>query len=329
MKHMIKLVIMALSIAVAFSGLSSVARAEYPDKPVTLVVPYGPGGAADLAARIMSSTATASLGSNILVVNRTGASGVTGSAFVTKSKPDGYTLLMARVGSQAAVPALNPNIPYKWDDFTFLGLIELNPFALTVNAESRFKTYDDLIKAIKAGEKISYSSAGVGTLPHLGMVVFLDKLGLDQDALTHVPFKGGGAAATALTGNHVDVFFQNLSGVIGGIQGGKLRALALTTPERVASVPDVPTFAEVGEPEMEAILGWTGVWGPKNLPDEVVDKWVGVLETLSKDRAWLKLTKGLGSIPQVLKPKPTREFVKNQYETFKDTIERVGMTISN
>ena len=326
MKVLSKLVIGAVAMVWVLSAAMS-AYADYPKKPVTLVSPYGPGGAADLAARTLSATAPDKLGNGILVVNRTGAAGVTGSTFVAKSKPDGYTLLMARVGCQAAVPAINPKIPYKWDDFTFLGLVEKNPFTLTVNAKSPYKTFDDLKKAIMAGKKLSYSSAGVGTLPHLGMVVFLDKLQLGQDSLTHVPFKGGGKAVAALIGGHVDIFLQGISGIIGGIQGGQLRGLAVTSEQRAPSISSVPTFRELGYPEMEVIVGWTGVWGPKNLPDEVVDKWTGVLQLLAKDKGWNKMTKGLGSVPMIMSPVDTKAFVKTQYETFVEVTERYGMTI--
>jgi tripartite-type tricarboxylate transporter receptor subunit TctC len=262
-----------------------------------------------------------------LVVNRTGAAGVIGSTFVAKSKPDGYALLLARVGSQAAVPAINRKIPYKWDDFTFLGLLEQNPFALTVSAKSPYKTFKDLEKAAKSGKKLSYSSAGVGALQHLGMVILLDELGLNQDSMKHIPFKGGGKAGAAVIGGHVDIFFQNLSGVIGNIQGGQMRALAVTTAKRAPSISSVPTFRELGYPKMEVVMGWSGLWGPKNLPADVVGKWTGLLQKLKTDKAWNKMTKGLGSLPMIMNPVDTKAFVKIQYETFKEVTERLGLTI--
>lgn len=303
------------------------ASAEYPTKPVTLVSPYGPGGAADLAARSLSATAPALLGNGILVVNRTGAAGVTGSTYVAKGKKDGYTLLLARVGSQAAVPAINPKIPYKWDEFTFLGLLEQNPFVLAINSESPYKSFDDLKAALKKGEKLSYSSAGVGTLLHLAMVVLADDLGADPSALKHVPYKGGGKAAAAVVGGHVDLIFQNLSGIQGHIQSGKLVPLMVTTKTRPPSIPNVPTATEVGHPKLHVIVGWSGLWGPKGLPQGVQDKWVGVLQKLNDDKAWNKMTKGLGSIPTIMNPTDTKAFVKSQYETFKEVTERLGLTI--
>ena len=308
-------------------ALSGAALADYPAKPVTLVSPYGPGGAADLAARTIAGTAPAYLGQAVLVVNRTGAAGVTGSTTVAKGRPDGYTLLLARVGSQAAVPAINRKIPYKWDEFTFLGLLELNPFVLVVNADSPIQSLDDVKAAASGGEKPSYASAGVGTLLHVAMVMVLDQFGLPQDAMKHVPYKGGGKAAAAVVGGHVDMMFQNLSGVIGNIQAGKLRALAVSTPERVAAIPDVPTVAEAGYPALETVVGWSGVWGPPGMDQAAADKWVEVLGKLKDDKAWNKLTRGLGSIPSVRGPEDTRAFVENQYEAFKTLTEKLGMTI--
>ena len=315
--------LVALSVGLASGTVS----AAYPTKPVTLVSPYGPGGAADLAARTISATAPGYLGNGVLVVNRTGAAGVTGSTSVVKGKKDGYTLLLARVGSQAAVPAINRKIPYRWDEYTFLGLLELNPFVLVVNADSPYRSLDDLKVAVASGSKLSYSSAGVGTLLHVAMVMTLDEFGLKQDAMKHVPYKGGGKAAAALVGGHVDMMFQNLSGVIGNIQAGKLRALAVTTPQRVLSIKDVPTVAEAGYPNIETVVGWSGIWGPPGLPEEVVNKWVEVLGKLKTDTAWNKLTKGLGSVPSIRSPSDTKNFVKAQYETFKELTERLGMTI--
>lgn len=326
MRNMIRKTVSVL-LGLVLVAASGIAAAEYPTKPVTLVSPYGPGGAADLAARTLSATAPGYLGNGILVVNRTGAAGVSGSTTVAKGKPDGYTLLLARVGSQAAVPAINRTIPYAWDEFTFLGLLELNPFVLAVGADSPYNSLDDVKAAIEGGADLSYSSAGVGTLLHVAMVMLLDQFGMGADAMKHVPYKGGGKAAAAVVGGHVDMLFQNLSGVISNIQAGKLKALAVTTPDRILAIKDVPTVSEAGYPGLQAVVGWSGVWGPPGLPEDIVNKWVEVLGQVAEDRAWLKLTKGLGSIPHVLPPDETKAFVENQYLAFKTLTEKLGMTI--
>lgn len=306
---------------------ASAQAADYPSKPITLVAPYGPGGASDLHARIVAGAAPAYLKQAVLVINKTGAAGVVGSTFVVKGKKDGYTLLSARVGSQAGVPAMNPNIPYKWDDFTFLGLTERNPFVLVVKKDSPYKSFKDFETALKGGKKLSYSSAGVGTLLHLASLVMADKMGVNANNLTHIPYKGGGKARAALVGGHVDFLWQNLSGVIGAIQAGQAIPLAVTTTERFAAVPDVPTVKELGYPEMETIIGWSGIFGPPDLPKPIADKWVATLASLKTDKTFNKLIKGLGSIPDIRSPEETKKFVKAQYETFRSVVVKLGIEI--
>lgn len=326
MKPIFKLAAGAVAAAALTLGAAS-AQADYPTKPITLVAPYGPGGAADLHARIVAGAAPAYLKQAVLVVNKTGAAGVVGSTFVAKGRKDGYTLLSARVGSQAGVPAMNPKIPYKWDEFTFLGLTERNPFVLVVKKDSPYKSFKDFEAALKSGTSLSYSSAGVGTLLHLAALVMADKMGVDGSKLTHVPYKGGGKARAALVGGHVDFLWQNLSGVIGAIQAGQAIPLAITTSERFSAVADVPTVKELGYPEMETIIGWSGIFGPPGMNKAAADKWVAALQELKKDKAFNKLIKGLGSIPDIRNPEDTKTFVKAQYETFRDVVQKLGIEV--
>ena len=318
-----RLISFGLGAAGALAMAAPTFAADYPSRPITLVAPYGPGGASDLHARVVAGTATKYLLQAVLAVNKTGAAGVVGSNFVVRAKKDGYTLLSARVGSQAGVPAFNPSIPYKWDDFTFLGLTERNPFILAVNAKTGPKTFKEFKEQIKSGKIKSYSSAGVGTLLHLAALVMADDMGIDPNSLTHIPYKGGGKARAAVVAGQVDFSWQNLSAVIGAIRGGQARALAVTTGERFAAIPDVPTVKELGYPNMETIIGWSGIFGPPGLPKPVVDKWVGVLASLKKDKAFNKLIKNLGSIPDIRGPDETKAFVKNQYETFKKVVDKI------
>ena len=299
----------------------------YPDRPITLVVPYGPGGAADLSARLVAGTAPSYLGQPILAVNKTGAAGVIGSMFVVNSKPDGYTLLSARVGSQMGVPAMNKTIPYVWDEFTFIGLIETNPFVLVVSGKSEIDSFADFEAKVRAGDELTYGSAGVGTLLHIASAVMADAMDVGLDNLIHVPFKGGGAARAAIVGGQVDFMWQNLSGVINAIDAGQLKALAVTTPDRVAAAEDIPTVGELGYPTMEQIIGWSAIYGPPGLPDEITAIWVETLQSLKEDAAWGRMTRGLGNIIDVRSPQDTKAFVKKQYETFDATLEKLDMRI--
>ena len=305
----------------------SLQAADYPNKPITLVAPYGPGGASDLSARLIAGAAPRYLGQPVLAINKTGAAGVTGSNFVVNSKPDGYTLLSARVGSQMGVPAMNKTIPYKWDDFTMLGLIEINPFVLTVNPKSGIKTFAEFEAKIKNGEEMTYSSAGVGTLLHIAVAVMSNAMGADFDKLTHVPYKGGGKARAAVVAGQVDFSFQNLSAVMGALEAGQLTALVVTMPERQSIIPNVPTAKEVGYSDLEKIIGWSAIYGPPDLPKDVVSKWTDTLQKLKKDNAWLKMTKGLGNIVNIMTPEETKSFVGSQYKSYDEAIKKLGMRI--
>lgn len=302
-----------LSLACAGAALAD----GYPEKPITLVAPYSAGGASDLAARALASVVPNYLGQQVMVVNKPGASGITGSAFVAKSKPDGYTLLLARVGGNCLVPAMNAHTPFTWDDFTFLGLLEINPYVFVVRADSPYHSLNDLVTAISANPgKLSFSSNGPFGLLAIGSKLLLDVAGLSPYAANDVPYNGGGDAKVALLGGHVDFLGVNLSAVIDQIKAGQMRALAVTTHARLESLPDVPTVAEAGFPRLETILGWSGLWGPKDLPESVTSAWVKALQQVKQDEQWNKLTHSLGSVPQILSPSDTRTFVQNQFRIY-------------
>lgn len=319
----------ALVAPLALVAATSMAAAEYPSKPITLVAPYGPGGASDLASRILASVVPQYLGEPVLVINRTGAGGVTGSAFVYNSKRDGYTVMLARIGSHTVAPAMK-TIPYEYDKFTYLGLLEVNPVICATATTKPYKTLNDLIDAIKKNPgKISYSSAGIGTLLQVAAVMMMDQVGIKDPvkAAIHVPFKGGGNAATAAFTGQVDFVCTNSSALMSGILGGKLRALMVTTPKRLSEIPDTPTVRELGFPDLEVLVGWSGIAGPPDLPQEVVDKWAAALQKVKGDKSWNKLTTRLGSVPRILTPAETRTFVEKQYKVFSDLVQRLGMRI--
>ncbi len=327
-KKLLKGTLLAAAMATAALLAPVTASAEYPTKPITLVAPYGPGGASDLASRTLASVVPAHVGQPVLVVNRTGAGGVTGSTFVNKAKPDGYTLLLARIGCNAVTPALNATIPYTYDQFTMLGLLELNPFVYVVKADSPFKTLQDLVDALKAKPgTLNYSTSGPGTLLNMGAQMLFETAGLKSDAATMVPYKGGGGAATALVGGHVDFLGINLAPVLSHIGAGTLRALAVTTPKRFAAIPKVPTVREVGFPELENIIGWSALFGPPGMSQEAIDKWTAALAATAKDKAWLSLVKKLGSIPSVRTPADTRAFVDGQYKVYHTLGEKLGLLV--
>lgn len=307
-----------VAVAVVVTAFVSAAwAAGYPERPVTLVVPFAAGGDADLAGRNLAAVAQRLLGQPVVVANKAGASGAIGSQAVRDAAPDGYTLLVARVGSNAVLPALKHDLAWKWDDFTFLGLLELNPFVCFVNADSPYKTFGDLTRAIKANPgKLNYSSSGAGTILHLAPLMIFQSLGLGEEAAVHIAYKGGSEAALAVISKNVDFSCGNLTSTLGLIRGGKVRALVTTTPERVKDIPDVPTAREAGYPELEAIIGWSALYGPPRLPQDVVARWAETLATAAKDPAWLSGEEKIGSIPRVLSPGETRRYVGDQVQAY-------------
>lgn len=319
-----------LAAGLALGAAAPAAQAEYPTKPVTLVAPYGPGGASDLASRTLAAVAPNYLGQPVLVVNKTGAAGAIGSSFVNKADPDGYTLLLARIGSQAVSPAMKSNMPYKYDDFTMIGLLELNP-VLCATAESKpYKSLEDFIAAVKEkpGE-LSYSSSGIGTMLHLAVPFMLDTVGVEnaKTALRHVPYKGGGAAATAAVGGQVDIVCTNASALASHLKAGRLRGLVVTTEERVELAPDAPTAKELGYPELEVLVGWSGLYGPPDMDEEATKSLRAMLQKVKEDKAWLKFTKALGSVPHILDGEATKAFVDKQVESFSALVEKLDMKV--
>lgn len=327
MRRFLRTVAITVTSLTAVVSSYAVQASDYPSRPITIVVPYGPGGASDLSARLVAGSAPAYLNQPVLAVNKTGAAGVVGSNFVKNAKADGYTLLSARVGSQMGVPAMNKTIPYKWDDFTILGLIEVNPFVLVVSPQSGLKSFADFEKKIKNGEEMSYSSAGVGTLLHTGVAVMADAMNADFEKLIHVPFKGGGKAAAAVVSGQVDFSFQNLSAVSGKIEAGQLIPLVVTTPERQKIIENVPTAREVGYQNIEMVIGWSAIYGPPGLPDAVVTKWTDTLQKLKGDQGWNKMTKSLGNIVDIRSPADTKAYVEAQYKAYDKALKKMGLRI--
>ncbi|MCZ0812154.1 MAG: Bug family tripartite tricarboxylate transporter substrate binding protein [Pseudomonadota bacterium] len=317
---------------IAFATMTALplAAQDYPSQPVQLTAPYGPGGASDLAARNLANVAPDYMGQPVLVTNRAGAGGATGSAYVKNSDPDGYNLLLARIGSHSISPALKTSMPYKWDDFTYLSLLEINPAACATATSKPYESLEELRAAIEAAPgAVTYSSAGVGTLHHLGGIMLLDELGFEDPAVaaTHIPFQSGGAAAAAAATGQVDFVCSNISAIISQIEGGQLRPLVVTTPERVESLPDVQTASELGYPALEALVGWSGLVGPPGMSDEIVATWTEVLQEVASDERWVNQTKSLGSVPMMLSPEETVAFVENQYTTFRSLVEELGLQI--
>jgi tripartite-type tricarboxylate transporter receptor subunit TctC len=263
---------LVLPLAVALAALPAAAQDAYPSRPISIVAPFPPGGVADLTARPVAAAMEKVLKNPVGVVNKTGAAGAVGMQFVAASRPDGYTLLLA-LSSISIIPEADKLFDRKpaftVDQFEPLALISADPTILVVRAESPWKTAKEFIEdARRRPNQISYSSSGIyGTL-HMAMELLSHSAGI---TLRHVPHSGAAPALTAILGGHVDALASGPSVVLPHIKAGKLRALAGWGEQRVAALPDVPTFRELGYPDAEFYI-WAGLFAPKGTPEPVLGK---------------------------------------------------------
>jgi tripartite-type tricarboxylate transporter receptor subunit TctC len=314
-------------LATGYTADNALAEEAYPTRPISLVAPYSVGGDADLAARNFAAAAQLALGQPVVVLNKTGGSGVLGSAYVIASPPDGYTLLLARIGSQAILPAIQPKkARYKWDQYTFLSTLELNPYGCLVNSSSKYHSFKDLVDGIRTkGKSLNYGTAGVLTANDMGPRLLFKLLKVGDQVPTEIPYRGTGETAQSLLANQTDFSCGSLGSFLGFVQAGELRVLMVTTSKRMDSMPDVPTASELGYPEMEGIVGWSAVLGPPDLPAAVRDKLVAAIKTVSNDPAWLAGTARTGSVPYVLSAEETKDFIGKQFHLYQSLGESLGL----
>lgn len=252
-------------------SLSMTAAAQtYPTKPITLIVPYAPGGGTDISARIIAQHMSESMGQPIIIENRPGAGTLIGSAVVAKAAPDGYTLVYGSVTHTIAPALYGEKMPFDAvKDFTPVTQIASFPFVFLVQPSSGISSIKDLIARMKANPgKFNYASVGNGTGTNLSGELFKKMTGTD---MVHIPFKGSGPALTGLLGGQVQLAISDTPPAIPHLKSGTLKALAVTTPKRASSLPDVPTVAEAGVPGFE-FTSWWGVFGPANMPKAITEK---------------------------------------------------------
>ncbi|MDP2006418.1 MAG: tripartite tricarboxylate transporter substrate binding protein [Rubrivivax sp.] len=297
-------------------GLPSLAAAAaYPTRPITLVVPFAAGGAVDMSGRLIAEPLSRSLGQPVVIDNRGGAGGAIGSAFVAKAPPDGYTLVVTSQSTHVVNPAMNPKLPYDAvKDFEPITLIGRLANVLVINAALPIKSFEDLVKYARANPNaLNYASAGKGSVAHLSMELLKNQANIP---MTHIPYRGAGAALTDLLSGQVQLTWNNLSSNLGNIQSGKLRALAVASPTRVPQLPDVPTFDELKLPDLN-LTSWNGLAAPAKTPAAIVNQLYVETRKIINDRANQAIWVAKGMIvPEDITPAAYRKEIEERIKFY-------------
>jgi tripartite-type tricarboxylate transporter receptor subunit TctC len=312
------------ALAASLAG-PSLAQGAYPERPITLMVPFPAGGSTDLVARVVAERMGTELGQPIIVENRGGAGGNIGSAAVAKADPDGYTILMGTVATHALNPALYRKMPYDAvADFAPVALLVVVPNVLVVNPDFPAKNVQELVALLKEkpGE-YSYASSGNGTPLHLSGELFKTMAGVD---MVHIPYKGAGPALIDVMGGHVPIMFDNLPSSTEHIRAGKLRGLAVTTAQRAPSMPDLPTVAESGLPGYETYT-WNALFAPAGTPKEVIDRLNAAGRTAVADPAVQAKLQDVGAVPKGSTPEELASHVKAELEKWAPIVKASGAQI--
>lgn len=289
MQSTLKAVLAATVFAVASPAMAQ----DYPNKPITMLVPAAAGGPSDTVARLVGEAMSADLGQQVVIENVGGAGGSIGAGRVAGAEPDGYTLLLYHVGTSTFGP-LYPTLTYKPDEFSSVGLVTDVPMALVTRKDMAAKDAGELLAWLKGeGAGATFGTAGVGAVSDLCGRLLTEATGAQ---LTVVPYKGTGPAMTDLIGGQIDLMCDQTTNTANQIKGDQIKGYAVTTKERVPLFPDLPTLNESGVPGFE-ITAWHAIWAPKGTPEDVRMKLSGALQKALKDPKLIESFAGLGTVP--------------------------------
>jgi tripartite-type tricarboxylate transporter receptor subunit TctC len=316
----------APALAIALAALwpaTAPAQNSFPAKPVTLIVPFAPGGGTDITARAVAGKLTTRWNQTAIVENRPGAGGIIGADAVAKSRPDGYTLLIANVGTQSINPYLYPKLPYKWETaFAPIALVCELPFVLMASPTFPPNNVKELVAYATANPgKVTVASSGLGGSPHLTAELF--QL-VTNTKLTHIPYKGGGPAMTDLMAGHVDLLFASVLEGSGFIKAGKLKGLAVTHAKRNPALPDVPTLAEAGVKNGES-GSWIALIAPAGTPPALIDKVAADVKAIVADPDMREKLIAQGAVPQASTPAELQKLIDSDGARYGKIIRDKGL----
>ncbi|MBE7522091.1 MAG: tripartite tricarboxylate transporter substrate binding protein [Burkholderiales bacterium] len=300
------------------------AAQAYPTKPIRLVVPYTAGGSSDFVARQMAQKMSEGLGQSVVVENKPGVSGITGTEYVARSAPDGYTLALVGMTTHASNAWLYKKLPYDpIKDFAPVSVAIVSPLVLVVNPEVPAKNVQELIAYAKANPgKVNYGSAGVGNTLHLAGELFKSRANID---ITHVPYKGASAAMSDLLGGRIQMMIDLVQTPLPNIQAGKLRALGTTGSQRVALLPDVPTIAEQGLPGFQ-FATWIGIAAPAGTPKPIVDRlYAEMVKALAMPDLQAAFAKQGMQVAPSASPEAFAQLMKSEHDRLGELIKRAGI----